>query len=180
MVMKPVKSSAEDVFEGQVIFTPSRNPYAVLPGFVKAWAVTDVVFAGLWCLCLLCLLALAIVLCIRMDGEMDDFLKIAWQWTTFASAMAGGLGLYANIHLLSRKPHGVRGARFLIGFTVFRMAADSFMLYGYAALLFRSPAAAVFCALIVFAGRTALLCFYWIAVARAAKYFAERRRLLGF
>ena len=35
--------------DGQVMFSPSRNPYETLPGFIRGWAITDIVFAGLWC-----------------------------------------------------------------------------------------------------------------------------------
>ena len=55
------ESTEEPLAGGQIIFSPSRNPYETLPGFIKGWAVTDLVFAGIWALWALVHLVVVIV-----------------------------------------------------------------------------------------------------------------------
>ena len=165
--------------DGQIIFSPSRNPYEILPGFIKAWAVTDLVFAGIWCLVALLLL----VLCVLLLATGADC--CAFELPGFAlipAALSGVLGLIANIQLLSRKPAGLRAARLLIVLTLIRLlggAAIGVMTAAAADELWLQVTIGLVTVAAVLA-RTTLLVFYWIAVARAARYFAGRRRMLGF
>ena len=166
-------------------FTPpwSHSSHESLPGFIKAWGITYIVFAGIWCLVsLLCLAAAILVLCrdcCPMQSILHGFLCCA------ATALLGGLGLYANILLISKKPRAVPAARCLIILTILHIlwfAFESVMeiLFLHSQAQYQLvPVLATVCGLIT-AGRITLLVFYWIAISRAARYFEDRIRRLGF
>ena len=167
------------ISDGQIIFSPSRNPYEVLPGFIKAWAVTDLVFAGIWCFVALLLLALCGLL--LATGADCCVLELP-GYALIPAALSGALGLFANIQLLSRKPAALRAARLLIALTLVRLlgcAVTGAMTAAAADELWLRVTIGVITVAAVLA-RTTLLVFYWIAVARAGHYFAGRKRMLGF
>ena len=167
------------ISDGQIIFSPSRTPYEVLPGFIKAWAVTDLVFAGIWCLVALLLL----VLCGLLLATGADCCALELPGSALIPAVLSGvLGLIANIQLLSRKPAAMRAAKLLIALTLVRLLGCAAIGVMTAATADELPLQVTIGIVTVAAvlARTTLLVFYWIAVARAARYFAGRRRMLGF
>ena len=166
-------------------FIPPWSPssHESLPGFIKAWGITYIVFAGIWCLVsLLCLAAAIFFLCrdcCPMQSILHGFLCCA------ATALLGGLGLYANILLISKKPRAIPAARCLIILTilhilwfVFESVMEILFLHSQAQYQL-VPVLATVCGLIT-AARITLLVFYWIAISRAARYFEDRIRRLGF
>ena len=164
--------------DGQIIFSPSRNPYEELPGFIRGWAITDLVFAGIWCLGALLL----------ASGEIFWAFENACCWRTdllvglIPAAVAGSLGLYANIQLLSRKPAAMPAARLLIAFTLLHILWIA-LIGGMATVSaeetwLKATFGSVTAALL--AARITLVVFYWVAVGRAGRYFAGRKRMLGF
>lgn len=169
--------TAEPFADGQIIFSPSRNPYETLPGFIKGWAVTDLVFAGIWTLWALLQLSI-IVICI-LSGKQHPWDSL---YLFIPAVVAAALGFYANIQMLSRKPAAMPAARLLIVFKIIHILW--YVLLGGAALMIAGdpPVRIVIGGITAFmlAARITLLVFYWIAVARAGRYFAGRRRLLGF
>lgn len=163
----------------QIIFSASRNPFEVLPGFIKGWAVTDTVFSGIWCAAALLWWTLAV--CLLAFGYVwTDVVFVAAQGA--AAALAGGVGLYANILLLSKKPRGVRAGKCLIVLTIWHILwhiGQAFLVARCGIQLQYGIVLAAFFVLAT-AGRITLLVFYWIAIARAARYFESRRQKMGF
>lgn len=174
MAHEPTK---EPLAGGQIIFSPSRNPYETLPGFIKGWAVTDLVFAGIWALWALLHLFIIVFLVLSGRPHPWDLLHLL-----IPAAIAAVLGFYANIQLLSRKPSALPAARVLIAFKIIHLLWFV-LLNGMAVMIAEDPMIRVVIGGITFlmlAARVTLLIFYWIAVARAGRYFAGRKRLLGF
>ena len=171
------ESTEEPLAGGQIIFSPSRNPYETLPGFIKGWAVTDLVFAGIWALWALVHLVVVIVFLLSGRPHPWDVLYLL-----IPAALAALLGFFANIQLLSRKPSAMPAARVLIAFKIIHLLWY-LLLNGVAVLIAQDPMVRVVIGgitLLMLAARITLLVFYWIAVARAGHYFAGRKRLLGF
>ncbi len=160
----------------QPVFSPSRNPYETLPGFIKGWAITDIVFAGLWCAAALAWWTVTILM-IGAGAFWREWLVLAFQGAL--AALAGGLGLYGNILLLSRKPRGVTVGKCLIILTMLHILWNTVQILMFGISLQFYWVWAVSCVLVT-AGRITLLVFYWIAIARAARYFEARRQRIGF
>ena len=172
-----VKSMA--VAPGRQDMSPNfRYMFETLPGFIKGWAITYLVFAGIWCAIALAWWSLALVmLCL---GCVQSSIIIAAMQGAVA-ALAGGIGLYANILLLSKKPQAIPAGRALIFLTVMNILWGAFQV---GLLAFQAPMPlmwilAAVCVLIT-GSRITLLVFYWIAIARAARYFEARRQQMGF
>lgn len=167
----------EPFADGQIIFSPSRNPYETLPGFIKGWAVTDLVFAGIWSLW--ALLHLIVIIAFLLSGHPHPWDSL---YLFIPAVIAALLGFYANIQLLSRKPSAMPAARVLIAFKIIHLLWYV-LLNGMAVLIADDPLIRLVIGGITFlmlAARITLLVFYWIAVVRAGRYFAGRKRLLGF
>ncbi len=172
------KKNAEVHHGGQIIFSPSGGFYESLPGFIKGWAVTDIVFAGIWCV--VALFAMAAALWMQsMACPVQDVL----QGFLYAAvvAVAGGLGLYANILLLGKKPRAISAAWCLIVLTILHILWNAYQMFGAA---FWGPenlrVILITAGVVSTAARIALLVFYWSAICRASRYFQNRRLRLGF
>ena len=155
-----------------------RYMFETLPGFIKGWAITYLVFAGIWCAIALAWWSLALVM-LYLGCVQSSIIIAAMQGAV--AALAGGIGLYANILLLSKKPQAIPAGRALIFLTVMNILWGAFQ---GGLLAFQAPMPlmwilAAVCVLIT-GSRIALLVFYWIALVRAARYFEARRQQMGF
>ncbi len=161
-------------------FIPPWSPssHESLPGFIKGWAITDIVFAGIWCAVALLTLTVAVWMQCLEYPAVD---VAACYLYTAATALLGGLGLYANILLLSKKPRAVTVGRCLIVLTILHILWNAFQQFGAA---YWGPehltVILVTVGSLMTAGRITLLVFYWIAISRAARYFEDRIRRIGF
>lgn len=163
---------------GQILFSPYRNPYETLPGFIKAWAITDVVFSGIWCVVALAWSVLAIVM-LGLRWLPEDVFFTALHGAV--AALAGGFGLYTNILLLSKKPRAVPMARCLIVLTILHILWDAFhIVWLVCCAVPHLQIALAVAGVLLIGGRIALLVFYWSAVSRAACYFENRLLRIGF
>ena len=155
-----------------------RYMFETLPGFIKGWAITDLTFAGIWCVIALAWWSFALVM-LYLGCVQSSVIIAAMQGAH--AALAGGLGLYANILLLSKKPQAIPAGRALIFLTVMNILWGAFQ---GGLLAFRAPMPlmwilAAVCVLIT-GSRITLLVFYWIALVRASRYFEARRQQMGF
>jgi len=165
----------ESMNVGQLIFSPSRNPYRSLPRFVRNWAVTDLVFSSVWCaLSLLFIAWMIVMLAKNVPGWWHMIPSIS------LAATIGGLGLGANITLLCRRPGAMIVAKLLIFFSFL-----SLLWHGYeTGVLMCNGGLMNFLAagglLLFLLARITLLFFYCTALIRAGRFFRARRQALGF
>jgi hypothetical protein len=152
--------------------------FEALPGFIKGWAITDIVFAGIWCAIALLWWTLALLL--LCFGYMHEDIVLSVMQGA-AAAACGGLGLYANILLLSKKPRAIAAGRGLIMLTILNILWGAFQggLMAYWGPPHFFWVLVSVCTLVT-GGRITLLVFYWIALVRAARYFEARRQQMGF
>lgn len=172
-----VKSMA--VAPGRQDMSPNfRYMFETLPGFIKGWAITYLVFAGIWCAVAMFTLTITVWMQCLECPAAD---VAACYLYTAAVALTGGLGLYGNILLLSKKPRAVTVGRCLIVLTILHILWNAFQLFGAA---YWGPehltAVLITVGSLMTAGRITLLVFYWIAISRAARYFEARRQQMGF
>ena len=155
-----------------VMITPQENQAdRKLPGFVLGWAITDLVFCAIRFP--LFLLGVVAILTMFKSAGTAVFLSIIGELVTGCLIVI--CGLPANIGLIRRKRWAINWAYALIGVTVLSILValwqQGFNLSGKSGA---TLVGAVFGAGVAMLARITLLIFYWVAVKRAKKFFAER------
>jgi len=143
-----------------------------LPGFVKGWVITDIVFCSFRVL----LVAFSLIGTF-MVLHQGTALFYSGVCEVLTGLVIAAVGLSANIGILCRKPWAIPAAKILIAATVASILVSVWQTMLSASCHNRIQLAATIIGFLFAVGcRIVLLIFYVIAIKQASKFFASLHR----